>query len=300
MMLEISNLNKSFGKKNVLKDVNLKVDEMSIYGLIGYNGAGKTTLLKIIAGVYSKDNGEIKFCGEDLNDNEKMKQKLFYMPDDLYFRTGTTMLGMAKFYEGYYPNFDMNTFIKLSELFGLNIKARVNGFSKGMKRQAEIILGLSAKPDLLLLDESFDGLDPAKRNLTKKLLLEFMAERKSSVIISSHNLKELTDMCDHLALMNGNKISLDVSVDEISDQRFKVRLIFAEDVSDDTLSAVGLSKIERDGKIITAKIETNAEQIIKDIEEMQPILFEKIPLTLEEIFLEEMEDKSYDLKEIFA
>ncbi len=299
-MLEISNLNKSFGKKNVLKDVNLKVDEMSIYGLIGYNGAGKTTLLKIIAGVYSKDNGEIKFCGEDLNDNEKMKQKLFYMPDDLYFRTGTTMLGMAKFYEGYYPNFDMNTFIKLSELFGLNIKARVNGFSKGMKRQAEIILGLSAKPDLLLLDESFDGLDPAKRNLTKKLLLEFMAERKSSVIISSHNLKELTDMCDHLALMNGNKISLDVSVDEISDQRFKVRLIFAEDVSDDTLSAVGLSKIERDGKIITAKIETNAEQIIKDIEEMQPILFEKIPLTLEEIFLEEMEDKSYDLKEIFA
>lgn len=299
-MLEISNLNKSFGKKNVLKDVNLKVDEMSIYGLIGYNGAGKTTLLKIIAGVYSKDGGEIKLCGEDLNDNEKMKQKLFYMPDDLYFRTGTTMLGMAKFYAGYYPNFDMNTFRKLSELFGLNIKARVSGFSKGMKRQAEIILGLSAKPDLLLLDESFDGLDPAKRNLAKKLLLEFMVERNASVIISSHNLKELTDMCDHLALMNGNKISFDVSVDEISDQRFKIRLIFAEDVSDDTLSAAGISKIERDGKIITAKIETNAEQIIKDIEEMQPILFEKIPLTLEEIFLEEMEDKSYDLKEIFA
>lgn len=299
-MLEISNLNKSFGKKNVLKDVNLKVDEMSIYGLIGYNGAGKTTLLKIIAGVYAKDGGEIKFCGEDLYDNEKMKQRIFYMPDDLYFRMGTTMLKMAKFYEGYYPNFDMNTFMKLSELFGLNIKARVNGFSKGMQRQAELIFGLSAKPDLLLLDESFDGLDPAKRNLTKKLLLEFMAERKSSVIISSHNLKELTDMCDHLALMNGNKISLDVSVDEINEQRFKIRIVFAEDVSDDTLYAIGLSKIERDGKIITAKIETNAEQIIKDIEEMQPVLFEKIPLTLEEIFLEEMEDKSYDLKEIFT
>lgn len=299
-MLEVKNVNKTFGKKNVLKDVNLKVEKMSIHGLIGYNGAGKTTLLKIIAGVYEKDSGEINFCGEPLWDNEKMKQKIFYVPDDIYFRTATTMKKMAKFYEGYYPNFDMNTFNKLSEIFGLNVNAKVNGFSKGMQRQAELILGLSAKPDLLLLDESFDGLDPAKRHLTKDILLEYMAERNASVIISSHNLRELTDMCDHLALMNGNKISLDVSVQEISEQRFKVRLAFKEDVSDDELTLAGLTNIERDGKIITAKINSNADETIKSIELLQPVLFEKIPLTLEEIFLEEMEDKSYDLKEIFS
>lgn len=299
-MIEIKSLNKSFGKKCVLKDVNLKVEKMSIHGLIGYNGAGKTTLLKIIAGVYSRDSGEVIFSGEELLDNETMKQRIFYVPDDIYFRVGTTMLKMAKFYEGYYPNFDMNTFMKLSEVFGLNINAKVNGFSKGMQRQAELILGLSAKPDLLLLDESFDGLDPAKRHLTKDLLLEYMAERNASVIISSHNLKELTDMCDHLALMNGNKISLNVSLEEISEQRFKVRLVFKEELTDEELTLAGLSKIERDGKIITAKIDKNAEETIGNINALQPVLFDKIPLTLEEIFLEEMEDKSYDLKEIFS
>ncbi len=298
-MLEIRNVSKSFGKKKVLDGVNLTVGEMSVYGLIGYNGAGKTTLLKMITDVYKRDDGEILFNGEDLANNAGMKEKIFYVPDDLFFKVGSTMKSMAKFYAGYYPNFDMETFRKLTELFGLNEKAKIHSFSKGMQRQAEMILGLSAKPDLLLLDESFDGLDPSKRNLMKKLLLEFMAERNAAVLISSHNLKELADMCDHIALMNGNKIELDVSVDDATLKRLKVRLVFSDDVTDEFLTGCGFYDIDRDGKIINASFDGTEDEAREGLGQTEPILFETKRKTLEEIFIDKMGGTDYDLEEIF-
>lgn len=299
-MLEVKNISKSFGKKKVLDNICMKVGDMSIYGLVGYNGAGKTTLFKIITDVYSKDGGDVYLKGESVADNENAKSRIFYVPDDLFFMTGANMKKMAQFYSGYYPRFDMKTFERLADMFSLDTKAKVGGFSKGMQRQTEIILALSAKPDLILLDESFDGLDPAKRNLMKKLLTEFISETNSSVIISSHNLNELADMCDHIALMNGNKISLDVSVNDIAEENVKLRLAFKSEVPDEVLESCGLRKIHRDGKIISAKLVGDADECEKKLEAYEPIMFEKLPMTLEEVFLEEMEDREYDFKELFS
>lgn len=299
-MLEVKNISKSFGKKRVLDNICMKVGDMSIYGLVGYNGAGKTTLFKVITDVYSKDSGDVYLKGESVADNENAKSRIFYVPDDLFFMTGANMKKMAQFYSGYYPRFDMKTFERLADMFSLDTKAKVGSFSKGMQRQTEIILALSAKPDLILLDESFDGLDPAKRNLMKKLLTEFISETNSSVIISSHNLNELADMCDHIALMNGNKISLDVSVNDIAEENVKLRLAFKGDVSDEELESCGLRKIHRDGKIISAKLVGDTDECEKKLEALEPIMFEKLPMTLEEIFLEEMEDREYDFKELFS
>ncbi len=299
-MLEIKNVSKAFGKKVVLDNICLKVNDMSIYGLVGYNGAGKTTLFKVITDVYSKDSGEVRLKGEDVHDNEGAKSRIFYVPDDLFFMTGASMKKMAEFYQGYYPRFDMKTFERLADMFSLNTKAKISGFSKGMQRQTEIILALSAKPDLILLDESFDGLDPAKRNLMRKLLTEFISETGSSVVISSHNLNELADMCDHIALMNGNKISLDVSVNDISEEKFKLRLAFKDDVSDEVLASCGLKKIHRDGKIISAKLSGDISECEEKLKIYTPLMFEKMPMTLEEVFLEEMEDREYDFTELFS
>lgn len=299
-MLEVKNISKSFGKKKVLDNICMKVGDMSIYGLVGYNGAGKTTFFKIITDVYSKDGGDVYLKGESVADNENAKSRIFYVPDDLFFMTGANMKKMAQFYSGYYPRFDMKTFERLADMFSLDTKAKVGSFSKGMQRQTEIILALSAKPDLILLDESFDGLDPAKRNLMKKLLTEFISETNSSVIISSHNLNELADMCDHIALMNGNKISLDVSVNDIAEENVKLRLAFKSEVPDEVLESCGLRKIHRDGKIISAKLVGDADECEKKLEAYEPIMFEKLPMTLEEVFLEEMEDREYDFKELFS
>ena len=160
-MIEVVNVTKKFGDFTAIQDLNFKVSDGSIYGLIGYNGAGKTTLLKTITGVYKPDGGEVRLDGENAFDNAKMKQHMFYVPDDIYFAPYANMEKMAKFYNGFYPDFSFDTFRKLSEVFGLDTKARINGFSKGMQRQAEIVLGISTKPDFILFDETFDGLDPA-------------------------------------------------------------------------------------------------------------------------------------------
>lgn len=167
IMIEVIGVTKRFQDFTAIKSLSLKVEKSSIYGLVGYNGAGKTTLLKTIAGVYRADEGGVKIFGENVFDNAKVKQRLFYVPDDIYFEPNATIESMGKFYAGYYPRFNFDTMHKLSKVFGLDTKKSIRGFSKGMQRQAEIILGMSTMPEVILLDESFDGLDPAKRNLIK-------------------------------------------------------------------------------------------------------------------------------------
>ncbi|MBS7362133.1 MAG: ABC transporter ATP-binding protein, partial [Oscillospiraceae bacterium] len=251
-------------------------------------------------GVYKPEEGEVKIFGENIFDNSKIKQRIFYVPDDIYFEPNATIESMGKFYEGYYPRFDRHTMKKLSEVFGLDTKKRINGFSKGMQRQAEIVLAMSTMPEVILLDESFDGLDPAKRNLIKNLLLEYMAEQECSVIISSHNLHELADLCDHIALINGKNIVLDCSVDDISGSRCKFRLIFDRDIEESDFKDIDIKHFSRDGKIITISANGDIEENEKKLEAMKPLMLEKFPLTLEEIFLEEMEGSDYDFKDIFV
>lgn len=299
-MIEVKSVTKKFGDFTAIKDLSFNVDKSSIYGLVGYNGAGKTTLLKTIAGVYRADGGEVLVGGENIFENEKMKKKMFYVPDDLYFKPYSNMKKMAQFYKGFYPNFNDETFKKLSEAFGLDINKHINGFSKGMQRQAELILGMSTHPKYLLLDESFDGLDPAKRNFSRKLLLEYMAEKETSIIISSHNLHDLADLCDHIGLINGQKIVLDCSVNEMSGSRSKFRVAFDKDMSIDDFKNLNYKRITQDGKLFTLTSLGNADEFEEKLRAMSPVLIERFSLSLEEIFLDEMEAGDYDISGIFG
>lgn len=300
-MIEVVNVTKKFGDFTAIQDLNFKVSDGSIYGLIGYNGAGKTTLLKTITGVYKPDGGEVRLDGENAFDNAKMKQHMFYVPDDIYFAQYANMEKMAKFYNGFYPDFSFDTFRKLSEVFGLDTKARINGFSKGMQRQAEIVLGISTKPDFILFDETFDGLDPAKRALIKNLLNEYMADTNASVIVSSHDLHELEGLCDHFGLINGKKLVLDSSIKELSEGRAKFRIVFKDDVTEEDIKSIGINvkSFKRDGRIIVITVKGSEKETAAKLNTLSPIMVEPMPLSLEEVFLDEMEGTNYDFSKIF-
>jgi len=299
-MIEIKNVTKRFGKKTAIENLSFKVNNGSVYGLVGYNGAGKTTLLKTIAGIYKAESGMVTVDGKDVFDSAELKRKLFFVPDELYFEHYSSIYKMGKFYSGYYPNFDFETLDKLCKVFGLDKNDKIHSFSKGMQRQAELILAISSKCEILLFDESFDGLDPAKRNLVNSMIIDYVAETGCCVIISSHNLHELIDICDHIGLINGKKIVLDCSVDEMSASRSKFRLIFSEEKSEDDFKNIPYKKFSKEGRIITLSMAGDSDKNEAMLKELNPLLIEKFPQTLEEIFLDEMEGTDYDFKEIFG
>lgn len=299
-MIKVSNVTKKYGDFTAISDLSFKVGKASIYGLVGYNGAGKTTLLKVISGVFKPEGGQVEIFGENVYENPGVKQRLFYVPDDIYFKSNATMVKMAQFYKGYYPKFNETTFNNLAEVFELDKTKKINGFSKGMQRQAELVLGLATHPDILLLDESFDGLDPAKRNVVKKLVLEYVAEKECSVVISSHNLHELGDLCDHIGLINGKKIVLDTAVDEIGKNRFKYRLTFDRDVDLEDFKDFEVKNYVKDGKAVSFSLKGSKEENESKLKALNPLLIETFPLNIEEIFLEEMEGTGNDYSKIFA
>ncbi|MBQ8210782.1 MAG: ABC transporter ATP-binding protein [Clostridia bacterium] len=299
-MIEVKKLTKRFGDFTALQDISLTVDDGSVYGLVGYNGAGKTTLLKNISGIYKPEDGEVLFDGENIFNNEKKKEELFFMPDDLYFGPYANMKKMADFYNGYYNRFDYSTFNRLVEAFGLDPKKRINGFSKGMQRQAEMVLALSTHPKLLLLDESFDGIDPQKRLLMKGLLKETIKDYGTSVIISSHNLQELENLCDHIGIINGKKISITGAVDELSYGKTKFRLAFAREFTLEEFSNIKCENLVKDGQLAMFTVSGNTDEAEEQIKLLAPAVTEKISLSLEEIFMQEMEGTDYDYKSILA
>lgn len=299
-MLEVKNLTKGFGDFTALQDVSLSVEDGTVYGLVGYNGAGKTTLLKNIAGIYKPETGEVLFDGENIFENATKKSQMFFMPDDLYFSSYANMDKMAAFYSGYYENFSFDTYRKLTEVFGLDPKKRINGFSKGMQRQAETVFALATHPKLLLLDESFDGIDPQKRVIMKGLLRETIKENNTSVIISSHNLSELEDLCDHIGIINGKKVVISGAVNEISNGRTKYRLAFARPFTLDEFDGLNCVGLKKDGQLAMFTINGSTDAAGSYIKKLAPAVVEKVSLSLEEIFLQEMEGADYDFKEILG
>ena len=301
-MIEVQGVTKKFGSFTAISDISFTVGDGSLYGLIGYNGAGKTTLLKTITGVYKAESGRVLLDGEDAFDNELMKQHMFYVPDDIYFQPYANMEKMAKFYNGYYPDFSFDTFHKLAEVFGLDTKARLNGFSKGMQRQAEIVLGFATQTSFMLFDETFDGLDPAKRALIKNMINEYMQEKNASIIVSSHDLHELEGLCDHFGLINGKKLVLDSSISELSENRAKFRLVFPQDVAEAQIRALGIDvkSYKKDGKMVLITVKGDEKETAQKLEALSPAMVESMPLSLEEVFLDEMEGTDYDFTQIFA
>ena len=279
-MIEIKNITKKYGDFTAIEDISFYVEKSSIYGLVGYNGAGKTTLLKTASGIFKPESGEVLFDGENVYNNGEVRSKLIYVPDEVYFLKGASLERMAKFYKGYYPNFNDKVFKNMTEAMGLDSKKNIGSFSKGMQRQAEVILAMSTMPKYMLLDEVFDGIDPQKRNLCRKIFIEYMAETGCSIIMSSHNLQEISELCDHVALINGKKLAMNVCVDDASNAYVKYRLIFDRDID-----ASIFNGIENDDGALAS---------------LRPIHMDSVTLSLEEVFLNEMEDKDYDISKIFS
>lgn len=217
-MIEISGITKRFGSYVALDDITLTVEDGTVYGLVGYNGAGKTTLLKIVAGVYKPDAGSVHIDGVPMHDDRVSHDSLFIVADEPYFLPQATPETMRSFYRGYYPNWSDEVYERMLALFGLDPTAKVTGFSKGMQRQLGILLGFATGVRTMLLDESFDGLDLGKRNLLKRLLKAYAKERNASVILSSHNLRELEDAADHLGMIKGCRLTFDGSVEAVHKQ----------------------------------------------------------------------------------
>ena len=297
-MIEINNVTKKFGDFTAIENISLKIENSSIYGLVGYNGAGKTTLLKTCTGIYSADEGAVLFDGENVYDNGKIRSSLFFVPDDLYFPRGASLLSMKKFYMGYYENFSEKIFYKLADIMGLEMNKNIQSFSKGMQRQAEIVLAMSSRPKYMLLDEVFDGVDPQKRNLCKKLFIEYMAETDCSIIMTSHNLQEVADLCDHVALINGKNLALDVSVDDVSSAYKKYRLIFDREVTADEFADIQYRDLNIEEKMVTIIVSSALNPDVFDT--LLPVYKDSVTLSLEEVFLNEMEDRKYDISSVFG
>ena len=298
-MIEFANVTKKFGDFTAVEEISFKVEPSSIYGLIGYNGAGKTTLLKTAAGIYKADCGKVLIDGQDVFDNDDLRKQLFYIPDDLYFPLNATINSMAKFYARYHPDFSFKTLNNLLEVYGLNGKKRIRGFSKGMQRQAEIILALSSRPKYLLLDETFDGLDPQKKEVTKRIFMEYMAETEASLVISSHNLSELSDLCDNVGLINGKKLTMDCSVYDISQNYSKIRLIFDREVTETDFKGIEYKSLDIDGRIAMIIFDKDTAEQKQKLNALLPMAMDEYRLTMEEVFLNEMEEKKYDITKIF-
>lgn len=297
-MIEIKNVTKKFGNFTAIDNISFKVEEASIYGLVGYNGAGKTTLLKICAGIYQPESGEVLINGQNVFDNGQLRTDLFFVPDDLFFPNRANLEKMRKLYKGYYPNFSDKVYFNMVAAMGLDTKKSIKSFSKGMQRQAEIILAMATMPKYLLLDECFDGIDPQKRNLCKKIFLEYMAESGCSMIMSSHNLQEVSDLCDRVALINGKRLSMDVSVDDVSSAYKKFRMIFADEISRDLFADIQHKGLKIDSKMATVVVPSDFDE--SRLLALNPVHMDSITLSLEEVFLNEMEDKDYDVSKIFG
>lgn len=297
-MVEMNNVTKKFGDFTAIENISFQIDKSSIYGLVGYNGAGKTTLLKTCAGIYAPDNGAVLIDGKNVYDNGNVRSNIFFVPDVLYFPRGASLLKMKDFYKGYYENFSEKVFFRMAEVMGLDLNKSLQSFSKGMQRQAEIILAMSTRPRFMLLDEVFDGIDPQKRNLCKKLFIEYMAETECSILMSSHNLQEVADLCDHVALINGKSLALNVSVDDVSSAYKKYRLIFNRDVAENEFSNIEYRDITIDNRMVTIIVSSSVDRMA--LESLGPIHMDCVTLSLEEVFLNEMEDRKYDISAIFS
>ena len=297
-MIKISNLNKSYGNKKVLENLNCNIKTNCIYGLIGANGAGKSTLLRIINDVFRRDSGTILIDDKEVENNSELKQKLAFLPDDLYFFSNYTMLDIAKFYEAMYKKFDMNYFKELAEILKLDINAKVDSFSKGMKRQVALICTLATNADYMFFDETFDGLDPVVRNLMKKIIAKQMETKSTTIIMTSHNLRELEDICDNLGLLYKGGILFESDIDSLKTNMFKVQISLKEEFNKDSFKELEILNFKKTGSVAKIIVKGEKEECEKILREKNPLILDFLPLTLEEIFIYEMEVLGYEFNQV--
>ena len=291
-MIEIKNLRHSLGGRMILNDINLTLPEGSIMGLVGINGAGKSTLLRLISGVYSADEGEILCDGLPIGD-ERARKNLFFLPDDPYFTGYTTGNSLFELYKVFYPEIDRKVFLEYMAEFKLDEKKHIRNFSKGMRRQLYIALALSVKPKYLLLDEAFDGLDPLARLTFKKAINRAAEEYGTSVLISSHSLRELEDFCDSYALIDKMTIASSGDIAERVNKYCKFQLAFFEDFSEKIFFGLPVVSLEKIGRFARVVLEGNEDEMKTMLEKLSPAIVEQMPMDFEELFIREVEGRGY-------
>lgn len=297
-MIEAKSLVKCFGDFTALSEMTTCIQNGSIYGLVGSNGSGKSTFLRLIAGVYLPDGGSLAVNGQTVFENVAVKDKIFFVADDLYFLPQASMNDMAGFYQGVYSGFSRERYTRLCGIFPLDPQKKLITFSKGMRRQAALVLGLSCQPELLLLDEAFDGLDPVVRGAVKRLLSDDIAARGMTVLITSHNLRELEELCDHVGLLHRGKILFEKEIDELKLGFCKVHAAFPQGVTDETLAALNIMQRSQSGSLVNLVVRGTSADATAYLLEHGALFAEGLPLTLEEVFIHEMEAVGYDYNNI--
>ena len=291
-MLEMKNVTKTFGDFKALDDLTMTVPRGAVYGLVGPNGAGKSTAIRHLTGVYRPDCGEILLEGAPIYENVAQKERIGYIPDDIFYFPSASLEDMRKYYAGMYPRFDNDLFQRLYEVFQLPKKGPIRRFSKGMQKQAAFHLTICTRPDVLILDEPVDGLDPVMRRQVWNLILSDVAQRETTVLISSHNLRELEDICDHVGIMDHGHMLLEKSLADMQGSTVKLQLVGALPEGLDVLHE------SKSGRLATYIIRGGAAEVSEAVAAGNPAYFDVLPLSLEEIFIYELGGVNYEVKNI--
>lgn len=297
-MIEVNGLKKSFDGFLALSGVDMHVKKGAIYGLVGPNGAGKSTLIRHLTGIYRPDEGEVLVCGRPVFENRQIKAQMAYIPDDLFYFMQADTMEMKRFYEGIYPEFDAKLFYRLQEFFpSINVKRNIRRLSKGMQKQVAFWLAICCKPKLMILDEPVDGLDPVMRRQIWSMILSEVAEHEMTVLVSSHNLRELEDVCDHVGIMHRGSIWIERSLSDLQGSVSKLQVA----------STSGMPKLPEHfqvlhmtntGRVYTMIVKGDPKEAARALAESGTALVDILPLTLEEIFIYEMGGADYEVKDI--
>ena len=296
-MIEVRDVIKKFDGFAALDTATLTVPKGSVYGLVGPNGAGKSTLIRHLTGIYRQDAGSLEIDGQSVWENAELKARIAAIPDDWYFFLQATIRDMMRFYKGFYPNFSTERYEKLKEVFAIDEKRQIRRLSKGMQKQVAFWLALSAMPDYLILDVPVDGRDPVMRRQVWSLMMGDVSERGTTVLVSSHNLRELEDVCDHVGIMDHGKVLLERSLVQLQDNMVKLQVVFKDGMNEvpADLPVLHASKL---GRIHTLIMRMNAEEATARMAAYDPMLIDAVPLTLEEIFIYELGGADYAVKDI--
>lgn len=286
-MIELLHVNKCLGKKHVIKDLDLTIEDGVIFGLIGPNGAGKSTLLRLLAGIYQCDGGSIKLDGERIYNNAQRKRDILFVSDEPFQFFHATLQDMKEFYKTWYT-LDEAVYHSYLELFHLDEHKPIANFSKGMKRQAFIILGLAIAPRYLLLDEAFDGLDPLMRRHFKQAIAERISEKKMTVIISSHDMMEMQDLCDHFAMLEEGTLTTGGAMEDTLKELHRIQMALKEEVSKDVFQALDIVSMDIRSKVVNLYVRGEVEKITAYLQTLEPLMMEVLPVNLEELFIQEV------------
>jgi len=295
-MIKVHSVQKAFGSFVALDNINITVDRGTVYGLVGPNGAGKSTIIRHLTGIYKQDSGEILIDGQTVFENAPLKARIASIPDDLYFFAQASTKDMMRFYRSIYPRFDMSRYEQLKDVFSIDERRPIKRLSKGMQKQSAFWLSICMRPDVLILDEPVDGLDPVMRRQVWSLLMGDVAEYGTTVLVSSHNLRELEDVCDHVGVMNKGKMLLERSLSDLQENIVKIQIA----LPDGAMLPAGLDIINSSsaGRLTTIIVRGTSRDVAASVATANPVFFDLLPLSLEEIFVYELGGADYAVKDI--